>query len=220
MDFEGPTSEPIWLEPFPDELLPEAGADLEARYSADESITLAFLVALQLLPPRQRAALIMRDVLEFSAKEVANSLALTVSAVNSALHRARVTLAKHYPSGGREASPGPPTDDVLRAALGEYMHAWETADVGRLVTLLKEDALLTMPPSPSWYQGREAVGAFMANRPFSGAALGRWRLQPRRANRQPAFELFLFDPAAGAYESVGLQVLRFDEAELPSCIFS
>jgi RNA polymerase sigma-70 factor (ECF subfamily) len=205
--FEPPVTEPIWLEPLPDEVWAETATSLEARYSAAESVTLAFLVALQILPPRQRAVLIMRDVLDFSAKEVADSLALTVAAANSALHRARVTLARQYHSGQHAVAALRPGDESLRNLLAQYVSAWEAADVGQLVALLKQDAVLSMPPSPSWYRGRDSIGMFMAARPFSGDGRGRWRLEPRHANAQPAFELFLRVPAAERYETVGLQVL-------------
>jgi len=204
--FDPPVSESIWLEPLPDERWAAPTPSLEARYSATESVTLAFMVALQVLPPRQRAVLIMRDVLDFSAREVAESLALTVPAVNSALHRARVTLAAHYPRGQPPAAASAYPDITLRGLLDQYVSAWEAADVGQLVALLKRDAILSMPPSPSWYRGREAIGAFMAGRPFSGQAHGRWRLQPRQANAQPAFEL-QERASGGHYQMVGLQVL-------------
>ncbi len=212
--FAPPITEPIWLEPFPDELLAEAATGPEARYLTHESITLAFLVVLQILPPRQRAVLIMRDVLEWSANEVAEILDLTVPAVNSALHRARVTLAKHDQTRGRDGATARPADETLRLLLNQYVHAWETADVGKLIGLLKEEATLTMPPSPSWYRGRDSIRTFMAGWPFSGKARGRWRLRPMHANTQPAFELYEHDPATHRYRVVGVQVLTFDEDQI------
>ncbi len=196
-----------FLEPLPDERWAEPAPGLEARYSAAESVTLAFVVALHVLPPRQRAVLIMRDVLDFSAREVADSLALTVPAVNSALHRARVTLAASYDGQQQMAAAPGRVDSALRSLLDQYVRAWEQADVGQLVALLRRDAVLSMPPSPSWYEGRAAIGAFMAAQPFSGDGRGRWRLQARRANAQPAFELLERATPAGPYEPVGLQVL-------------
>jgi RNA polymerase sigma-70 factor (ECF subfamily) len=204
-----PIAAPIWLEPLPDERLADAAADLEARYIVRENITLAFLVVLQMLPPRQRAVLIMRDVLDFSANEVAEQLTLTVSALNSALHRARVSLAKQYRANGLDAVPAQTANATLRVRLNQYVNAWETADIERLIGLLKDDAVLSMPPSPSWYHGREAIRAFMMAYPFSGAARGRWRLQPMHANTQPAFELSQRDPATNRYQTIGIQVLTF-----------
>jgi RNA polymerase sigma-70 factor, ECF subfamily len=212
--FAPPLAEPIWLEPFPDEFLGEAAAGPEARYAAHENITLAFLTALQTLPPRQRAALIMRDVLDFSANEAAETLAQTVPAVNSALHRARVSLAQRAQANGSQAGAAQPADDDVRAQLNQYVRAWETADVETLIGLLKEAATLAMPPSPSWYAGREAIRTFMAGWPFSGEGRGRWRLRATRANTQPAFELYRRGPAANDYQHVGLQVLTFEQGQI------
>ncbi len=215
-----PVMEPVWLEPLPDDWLIEAAANPEARYTARESISLAFLAALQVLPPRQRAVLILSDVLDWRASEVAELLGITVSAVNSALHRARTTLARHYHHGGQEsASPSPPNERI-RALLNQYVRAWETADVAGLVALLKRDAVFTMPPSPSWYRGRASVGAFVAatifkdDGMFPGKAAGRWRLLPTRANGQPAFALYQRAEAGGAYYAFGMLVLMIEGEKL------
>lgn len=206
-----PTADPIWLEPFPDELLPEtAVAGPEVRYAVRESISLAFLAALQLLPPRQRAILILRDVLDWRASEVAELLDMTVSAVNSALHRARVTLAEHYQTGQTDVAPS--ADQAIQTLLDRYMHAWETADVSTLVALLKEDAVLSMPPSSAWYQGRDAIAAFLAAVPFAAGAPGRWRAQTTRANGQPAIAFYQRDEAGGTYQAFAIQVLTLDAA--------
>lgn len=220
--FAPPATETAWLEPLADEWLDEAAAGPEAHYSLHESVSLAFLVALQVLPPRQRVVLLMRDVLDFSASETAGILELTVSSVNSALNRARVTLARHYHANGREAARGlrraPPVRDAvpaqLQAQLDQYVLAWETEDVARLIGLLKEDAALSMPPSPSWYRGREAIGAFLETFPFSSGARGRWQLRPAQFNGQPAFQLYLHDLATDQYRTIGLQVLTFAEAQI------
>ena len=215
-----PIMEPIWLEPFPDEWLVEAALNPETRYAAHESVSLAFLAALQLLPPRQRAVLVLCDVLDWSAREAAELLGLTVSAVNSALHRARVTLGKHYHARGPEAAPTRPGDEATRALLHKYVRAWEAADVDGLVALLKEEAVFTMPPSPSWYRGRAPIGAFVAatifgdEGMFPGQAAGRWRLMPARANAQPAFAVYERDPSGGGYRAFALQVLTFDGDQL------
>jgi len=205
-----PLSDSAWLEPLPNDLVAAADENPEARYTLRESVTLAFLAALQTLPPRQRAVLILRDVLDWRASETANCLELTVSAVNSALHRARVTLAKHYHGQGQKAVQ-PSLDEPTGALLSRYLHAWEAADVDALVGLLKEDAALAMPPIPSWYRGREAIRLILLAIPFAGAATGRWRLLATRANSQPALALYQQDEAHGAtYRGVGLQVLTID----------
>jgi RNA polymerase sigma-70 factor (ECF subfamily) len=212
--FAPPITEPIWLEPFSDDLLDDDTTGPEARYTLHESITLAFLVALQTLPPRQRAVLVMRDALDFSASEVAGILDLTVSAVNSALHRARVTLANHYRANEHDTTTLQAVNASIRALLDQYLHAWEAGDVVKLIGLLKEDAALTMPPSPSWYYGKDSIRAFLETFPFSDATRGQWRLQPIRANAQPAFELYLRDPSTNHYRSVAVQVLTFDKERI------
>jgi RNA polymerase sigma-70 factor (ECF subfamily) len=207
--------EPIWLEPYPDAWLVEAAANPEARYAAQESISLAFLTALQLLPPRQRAVLILSDVLDWRAREVAELLDLSVSAANSALHRARTTLARHYRARPRQMVPAAKDDERTQSLLRKYVQAWEAADVDGLVALLKADVVFTMPPSPSWYRGRAATSAFVAATVFkdeglfAGQAVGRWRLRPVRANGQPAFALYQ-RAEAGRYRAFGLQVLSLD----------
>ena len=204
-----PLTELIWLEPFPDDLLDEAEPTPEARYALHESITLAFLTALQLLPPRQRAVLIMRDVLDWDASEVAELLDMTVSAVNSALHRARVTLNKNYAHEPlvnlRLADPD------TRALLDRYVETWEQADVPGLLALLREDVLVSMPPSPTWYSGRAALGAVAVGMIFAGEGRGRFRLKPTRANGQPAFGFYRRDEAAGLWRAESIQVVTLDD---------
>ena len=205
------TAEALWLEPFPDSWLSEATENPEARYTRRETVSLAFLTVLQLLPPRQRAIVILSDVLDWRASEVADLLDLSVSAVNSALHRGRVTLAKHYHSEGRdEAAWVSGADTELSALLHRYVRAWETDDVDGIVALLKEDATLSMPPIPSWYQGREAVRAILAVGPFGVDVSRRWRLYPTRANGEPAFVFYRADAASGSYRAFGVQVVRVD----------
>ena len=205
-----PITEPIWLEPFPDDLLADSDVGPEARYDAHESITFAFLAALQVLPPRQRAVLILSDVLDWHASEVADVLGLTVSAVNSALHRARTTLAKHYHTRGVDAVKATSPDAATRALLDRYVRAWETADIEALITLLKEDATFPMPPSPVWYQGRSAIRAFISSVIFAGDARGRWRLRPTRANARPAFAWYQRDESRNVYRAFAIQVLTLD----------
>lgn len=143
------SSEALWLEPFPDNWLTEATENPEARYTRAESVSLAFLTALQLLPARQRAILILSDVLDWRANETAQLLDISVSAVNSALHRARVTLEKHYYSERPEIAQFRRTDDATHVLLSRYLLAWESDDIDGLVALLKEDATMAMPPVPS-----------------------------------------------------------------------
>lgn len=207
------TAEALWLEPLPDSWLAEAAENPEARYTRHESISLAFLTVLQLLPPRQRAIVILCDVLDWRASEVAELLGLSASAVNSALHRARVTLAKGYRSEEqREVVQERHIDQAISALLERYVYAWETDDVDGIVALLKEDATLAMPPIPSWYQGREAVGAILAVGPFGANVPRRWRLRQTRANGQPAFVFYRADTASGTYSAFGVQVVRVDSS--------
>jgi RNA polymerase sigma-70 factor, ECF subfamily len=180
--------EPLGVGPYPDDVLGESTAGPEALYDARESISLAFLTVLQLLPPRQRAVLVLRDVLSWRAAEVAELLELTVPAVNSALHRARTTVASRYApehaAADRRADrePGP-----LRALLLRYVHAWETADVTGLVALLRDDAMVSMPPGVL-LAGPQAIGAFLAGSVFAEGR--RSRLRPVRANGAMAFIVY------------------------------
>ena len=219
-----PTPEISWLEPFPDEWLGNRSAiNPEARYSDSESISLAFLTALQILPPRQRAVLILRDVLDFSAVETAEVLELTVSSANSALHRARTTLSQRYPRGEREDLTMSSPDATTQRLLDRFVQAWESADVDGLVKLLKADAALAMPPSPSWYQGQRAIGAFVAatvfgeGGMFSGQAVNRWRLLATRANGSPAFAIYQRDEK-NEYQPFGLIALTIVGNELSQII--
>jgi RNA polymerase sigma-70 factor (ECF subfamily) len=205
-----PISEPIWLEPVPDSWLVEAD-NPETRYTRQESVSFAFLTALQLLPPRQRAVLILADVLDWRASEIAALLEITVSAVNSALHRARVTLAKqHHMNERAPESMRRTADPQTSALLARYVHAWETDDIAGIVALLKEDAVLSMPPFPSWYQGREAILAILAAGPFGTAARRRWKLRPTSANGQPAFVFYQAEPSQGIFHAFGVQVVTID----------
>jgi RNA polymerase sigma-70 factor (TIGR02960 family) len=217
----------LWLEPHPDVLL-EGQADSapgpEARYQAREAISLAFITALQLLPPRQRAALILRDVLGFHASEAARILDTTTESVTSALKRARAALQRHQQSSGQRAPAPPPNSPAEQQLVDRLTRAFETADVDGIVAMLTEDAWLTMPPLPLQYQGRELAAKF-----FTATVLRPgWtaRLLPTRANGQPAFGLYARDPQTGDFYTVGLMVLtlsgtqicamtRFDSSILP-----
>jgi RNA polymerase sigma-70 factor (ECF subfamily) len=213
-----PIAEANWLEPYPDNWMAEATENPEARYSRHESVSLAFLTAIQLLPPRQRAILILSDVLDWHASEIAHLLDLSVSAVSSALHRARVTLEKNSHTDKREKASVSLTDEETCTLLSRYVRAWEADDVAGLVALLKEDAILNMPPYPSWYRGREAIRAILHVAPFRVGMQNRWRLSPTRANGQPAFALYRADESKISYRAYGLQLIAIDHSRLPGQI--
>jgi RNA polymerase sigma-70 factor (ECF subfamily) len=215
----------VWLEPYPDVLLQDL-ADTrigpEARYETREAISLAFVTALQLLPPQQRAVLVLRDVLDFSAREVAGMLNTTEQAVSSALKRARATLQREIPA---DTAPTPaPSAEVEGELLARLVQAFEDADVDGIVALMAEDAWLRMPPVPLEYQGRELARTFFATVAFRNDR--RYRLIPTHANRQPAFGVYLWDPSTQLSRAFGLLVItvsgdqitaitRFDNAVLP-----
>jgi RNA polymerase sigma-70 factor (ECF subfamily) len=204
----GPTTDLHWLEPFPDVLLDQAAANddiPEARILERETTELAFLAAIQHLPPRPRAVLILRDVLEWSAKETAEALDTTVASVNSALQRAHARLAEHLPvrGGGAAAS------DRERVLLGRLIDAWEHGDPGAMASLLTEDARLVMPPTPSWFQGREAIVTFFREYAFSDLAFqDRVRAVATGANRQPAAAIYLRRPGEERRAPFALVVIR------------
>jgi len=212
-----PPADVAWLEPCPDTLLevaidPEPGP--EARYDRRESVELAFVAALQHLPPRQRATLLLRDVLAWSATETASLLGASVPAVNSALQRARATMSQRLPARGGASRQDLSTAE--RDLLARYLRAWEDADLGALVSLLRKDALLTMPPVPEWYSGREGIGRFVA---AHWPVLGPFRLLPARANGQPAFGLYGSGPTGGAScRPLTLQVLRLEAGQIAEIV--
>ena len=211
-DLPQPTrmSEPLWLEPYPDEML-EGIADLapgpEARYEAKEAVALAFVSGLQHLPARQRAVLVLRDVLGFQASEVAEMLDGSEASVNSALQRARATLDSRLPAS-RERAPLPRSARE-RELLARFAEAFESGDTAGVVELLTDDALLTMPPEPLEYQGHEAIGAFLSDR-FATHAGRRVVLVRTRANSQPAFGHYIEDPHASILRSFGVLVLTLE----------
>jgi RNA polymerase sigma-70 factor (ECF subfamily) len=213
-----PILEPIWLEPFPDELLAPAESNPEARYEARESVTLAFLAALQSLPPRQRSVLILCDVLGWSAGEAANVFETTVPAINSLLHRARAKLKRTYSPIGYEQIRLAEADERTQLLLKRYQRAWESADIDGFVMLLKEDAAFAMPPFPLWYQGRPAIRDFAAANPLAGEAAGRWRLYPIRVNGLPGFALYCRTEASGDYRAYAIQALRCQDGRLAEVI--
>jgi RNA polymerase sigma-70 factor (ECF subfamily) len=196
------TREPIWLEPFPDELLADQHSDPQDRAERSERITLAFLMALQHLTPVQRAVLLLREVLEWPASEVAEWLNLSVPAVNSALQRARRAMQQRNVGNGATTTRSGPH---VAALLDRYVALWEQADIPGFVALLREDAWFTMPPFPVWVQGRAAL-ATLFQTPLFSAAFPR-HLLPTRANGSPAFGFYLWDAETGVYQLFGLMVL-------------
>src|SRR5919109_1033014 len=188
--------EPLWLEPYPDALLEgiaESSPGPEARYETKEAVTLAFVAALQRLPRRQRAVLVLRDVLGFHAAEAADMLDSSEVSVNSALQRARSALGTRIPADRERGSL--PRSPRVRELAARFADAVESGDVDGMVSLLTDDALLTMPPLPLEYQGREAIAGFLAYREEArGTPL---RVVPTRANTQPAFGCYTPDPQAG-----------------------
>ena len=200
-------SEPIWLEPYPDVLLEDlvdSTPGPHARYETRETVGLAFVTALQHLPPRQRAVLVLRDALGFSGAEVASMLDTTEAAVKAALQRARATLDEHVPKGEGEGAPAPGSRRE-RELVGDFAAAVERGDVDAVVALLSDDAWVRMPPQPYEFQGHTAVAAFLRDRAIRrGAPL---RLVPARANGQPAFGCYLPDAQAAITRAYGLMVL-------------
>ena len=202
------SGEPLWLEPYPDALLgdlPDAAPGPEARYEARESVSLAFVAALQHLPPRQRAALVLRDVLGFRAAETAATLGCTVDAANNLLKRARATIAGHLPPGGRDRAPLPGSA-LEQQISARFADAFERGDVRDIVALLTDDAWLTMPPLPFEYQGHDTIAHFLDDVSFRHGDR-RSRLVPTRANGQPAFGRYISDPHAPVAHAHGLIVL-------------
>jgi RNA polymerase sigma-70 factor (TIGR02960 family) len=203
-------TEPAWFEPYPDALLedlPDSTPGPEARYETREALALAFAAGLQRLPPRQRAVLVLRDVLGFRAAEVADLLDSSEVSVNSALQRARTALDGQLPARDRERAPLPRSPRE-RELVGRFVDAFESADVDRVIALLTDDASLTMPPEPLEYRGHAAIAEFYLSRGWWGAQ--RTRLVPTRANGQPAFGYYLRDPSSGIARANGLFVLTLE----------
>ena len=207
-----PASEVTWLEPFPDALLRPESADPAAVAAARSGLRLALIAALQQLPVRQRTVLILRDVLGWRAAEAAELLGVSVTAVNSALQRARGQLRQSVPAADDIREPASPAD---RAVLGRYAAAIENADVGALVDLLHEDATFEMPPMPTWFRGREHVTGFLAARVLTSP--GVFTLVPAAANGQPALALYRRGED-GTRRAYGLQVLDLRESRVASVV--
>jgi RNA polymerase sigma-70 factor (ECF subfamily) len=208
--FPNPTrlGEVLWLEPYPDTLLDriaDTASGPEAQYETREAVSLAFVTALQLLPPRQRAVLVLRDVLGFHAEEVAEVLESTEESVTSALKRARRTLQLRLAEDRDREAPPPPNSDAERELVEQFTRAFEAQDVDGIVALLTEDVSLTMPPLPFEYVGPEGARLFLAAAvAYQGP---RPRLIATRANGQPAFGLYIRDPRAGIFHALGVLVI-------------
>jgi RNA polymerase sigma-70 factor, ECF subfamily len=198
-----PVVESAWIEPYPD--VPEGYESPDASYERREAIELAFVAALQALPPNQRAVLILREVLGFSAKEAAELLETTVASVNSALQRARATVEERVPAQSQQQTLRSLGDEGLRAVVDRYVEAWERNDVAAFTALLTEDATFAMPPLAAWYRGQEAIREWAANSPMSGE--WRWRTRFTRANGQPALGFYAWDEREQAYRPFALNVL-------------
>ena len=202
-----PLVESVWIEPYPDEAIgiEDGFAAPEARYERRESVELAFIAALQHLPASQRAVLILRDVLGFSAREAAETLATTTASVNSTLQRARAAVEQRLPEQSQQATLRALGDDGVRQLVESYLDAWERQDIEAVVSMLAEDAAFAMPPLRDWFRGREAIRTFLAGWPLSGQ--WRWRALRTRASGQEALAFYSWDPDSETFQCFALNVL-------------
>ena len=206
-----------WLQPYPDDLLEgiaPSGDEPEAAIVAKETIELAFLVAIQHLPPNQRAVLILRDVLGWSANETASLLDTSVASANSALQRARATLKRHLSERRVEWGPEVEPSAEERALLQRYVEAHERSDVAGMAALLREDVVFSMPPDPEWRQGREDVIGFWVEAGFGTNSFGEFRAVLTRANLQPAVAFYLRKPGEQEFRAMALDVLRIEDGAI------
>jgi RNA polymerase sigma-70 factor, ECF subfamily len=210
-----------WLQPYPDQLLDgleSPDAEPDAAVVSKETIELAFLVAIQQLPPKGRAVLILRDVLGWSAKDSADLLDTSVAAVNSSLQRARATLKEHLPERRLEWAPGSDPTEEERALLARYIEATERADAQAFVEMLREDARFSMPPEPGVWVGNETIVSSWAEGGLGLEEFGDWRAIVTRANRQPAVACYLRRPGESEYRFFALDVLRIEEGQVAEII--
>ena len=206
-----PITESVWLEPYPDTYLGLASpAGPEARYEQREGIELAFIAALQYLPARQRAVLILRDVLGYSARETAEILETTPISIDSALQRAHKTVDQRLPSQSQQQTLRLLGDEELSGLVERYIAAWEGNDVDAIVSMLAEDARIVMPPLPSWYGGREQIGIFLRRYPLAGVR--QWRLIPTTANGQPAVGVYVRDGQIEGFRPHSVNVLTLRDS--------
>jgi RNA polymerase sigma-70 factor, ECF subfamily len=209
-----PASEIDWLEPYPDfnlEGIADGAAGPDARYEMREAVQLAFVAAIQQLPPRQRAVLLLCDVMGWSADEVARLLGGSATSVNSAIQRARATLAKRYPDGQPLTRPTP--NERQRALLVRYVRAWEHGDLNGFIDLVRQDATYSMPPWRQWYRGREAIRAFFET---VWSSYGSFRLVPTSANRQPAFAVYSRGKTESICRAHSIQLLELEDDGIAS----
>jgi RNA polymerase sigma-70 factor (ECF subfamily) len=208
-----PLVESVWVEPYPDERvgLADGYAAPEARYERREAVELAFIAALQHLPARQRAVLILREVLGFSAREVSDSLETTVASVNSALQRARKTVEERLPERSQQATLRALGDRQVRDLVDRYVTAWASGDVEALAALLAEDATFSMPPWSSWWRGRETIAGFAKE---AAEFCAQARPLPTRANGQPAVAYYSLDAETGRYLPAAIDVITLDGARI------
>jgi RNA polymerase sigma-70 factor (ECF subfamily) len=208
-----PLVESVWIEPYPDETLGLEGgyAAPEARYEQREAVELAFIAALQHLPARQRAVLILREVLGFSAREVSESLETTVASVNSALQRARKAVDQRLPEQSQQATLRSLGDERIRDLVESYVDAWRRGDVDALRALLAEDAVFSMPPWAGWWRGRETIAGFAKT---AVEVCAESRAVPTRANGQPAVAYYHRDGETGRYAALAIDVLTLEGARI------
>ena len=210
-DVGEPLVESVWIEPYPDgEIgLQDGLATPSARYEQREAIELAFVAALQHLPASQRAVLILREVLGFSAREVAESLETTVASVNSALQRARRTMGERLPDRSQQTTLRSLGDDRIRELVAAYVDAWSNGDVDALRAMLAEDAVFSMPPWAQWWRGRETIAGFAKEAVETCAES---RALPTRANGQPAIAYYHLDAETGRYLAAAIDVITLHGA--------
>jgi RNA polymerase sigma-70 factor, ECF subfamily len=208
-----PLLESVWIEPYPDEAvgLPDGYAAPEARYEQREAVELAFIASLQHLPATQRAVLILRDVLGFSAREVADTLETTVVSVNSALQRARRSVEERLPERSQQATLQSLGDDQMRKLVEDYLDAWSRADVDTLKTLLAEDAVFSMPPWAIWWSGHDAIAGFSETAVSLCPAT---RTVPTRAGGQLAMAAYSLDPEARRYTPTAIDVYTLADGRI------
>ena len=216
-DFGAPLVESVWLEPYPNDTLglPDGHASPDARYEQREAVELAFVAALQHLPARQRAVLILREVLGFSAKEVAESLDASVASVNSALQRARKSLHDRLPERSQQQTLRALGDGRARELVDAYVEAWMKRDVDAIRTLLTEDAVMSMPPWAIWWRGRETI---ISVAEAASDACPPSRGLPTHANGQPAVAYYSLDAQTGRYTAAAIDVLTLDGTRITEII--